>query len=170
MNMTDVRRKLFGIAAIAVGILAVVSLIGPAGAEGATSKDGTIKIEAAWARETPNGAKVAGGYLKITNTASKSDRLTSGTLVAAGRVEIHEMTMADGVMKMRQLDAGLEIKPAATVEFKPGGYHLMFMDMKAPIKEHESIAGTLVFQNAGTVDVYFHVTAMGATSPSGHQH
>ena len=144
----------------------------PAAAD--TVKAGALTIEAPWSRATPGGAKVAGGYLKITNTGKDADRLTGGSLPRAGRVEIHEMAVADGVMRMRPLPAGLEIKPGATVELKPGGLHLMFMDLSAGLKDGESIKGTLIFEKAGTVEVMFRVApagSQGAASGGGsHRH
>ncbi len=135
----------------------------------AASADGTIKIVESWTRATPAGAQVAGGYLKITNSGSQPDRLIGGTLTIAGKVEVHEMSMTDGVMKMRPLEQGLEIKPGETVEFKPGGYHLMFIGLTAPVKTGDKPQGTLVFQRAGSLDVTFDAMAMG-TMPAGHTH
>ena len=133
----------------------------------AVSKDGTIKITAPWTRATPAGAKVAGGFLSITNTGAAPDRLTGGSISMAGKFEVHEMSMNDGVMKMRALDNGLEIKPGETIELKPGGYHLMFIDLLAAVKEGDKLEGTLVFERAGTIVLQFDATAMGAM-PTGH--
>ena len=83
-------------------------------------KVGALEIGHPWTRATPKGATVAGGYLKITNKGTAPDRLTGASFTAAPRVEIHEMAMSDGMMRMRPLRAGLEIKPGETVEFKPG--------------------------------------------------
>lgn len=138
-----------------------------------TVKAGSLTIEAPWSRATPSGAKVAGGYLKITNTGAETDRLTGGSLPRAGRVEIHEMSVTDGVMRMRPLSSGLEIKAGETVELKPGGLHLMFMDLTAGLKNGESVKGTLVFEKAGTVDVTFRVApagSQGAGSGGAHRH
>src|SRR6185436_5327294 len=81
---------------------------------------GSIGIDHPWARATPRNAPVAGGYLKITNTGTTSDRLLGGSTEVAKRFEIHEMSMEGGVMKMRELKDGLTIAPGATVELKPG--------------------------------------------------
>jgi uncharacterized protein YcnI len=132
-------------------------------------KLGTLVIEAPWARATPAGAQVAGGYLKIANTGSTPDRLIGGSFPVASAVEIHEMAMADGVMKMRELDKGLEIPPGQTVELKPGGYHLMLTGLRAPLKEGGSVTGRLVFEKAGALDVELKIAPMGARSP-GHSH
>ena len=141
----------------------------PAAAHEFTSPDGTLKIVHPWTRATPAGAKVAGGFLKVTNTGKESDRLIGGSFVPAGKVEVHEMAVTDGVMRMRQLEAGIEIKPGETVELKPGGLHMMFIDLTGPIKEGDKIEGTLVFQRAGTVAVHYKADAMGAPA-SGHKH
>jgi uncharacterized protein YcnI len=132
-------------------------------------KVGALVIESPWARATPVGAQVAGGYLKITNTGSTPDRLVGGSFPVAGAVEIHEMTTTDGVMKMRQLDLGLEIAPGKAVELKPGGYHLMLMGLREGLKEGQALKGSLVFDKAGPIDVEFRIAPMGAQS-SGHSH
>lgn len=124
---------------------------------------GALVIDAPWARATPKGAKVGGGYVKITNTGTAPDRLVGGTLPDAGAVEVHEMSMADNVMKMRRLD-GLEIKPGASLELKPGGYHLMFMDLKQGLTAGQTLKGTLVFEKAGSVEIEYLVAPIGAAS------
>lgn len=136
-------------------------------------KAGSLTIEAPWARATPGGAKVAGGFMKITNTGKEPDRLIGGTVPFANRFEVHEMAVEGGVMKMRELAKGLEIKPGQTVELKPGGYHLMFMDLKSGLKEGQSVKGTLVFEKAGKVDVEYKVGPIGGGAPKGgggHSH
>ena len=133
-------------------------------------KAGSLVIEQPWTRATPGGAKVAGGYLKITNTGSEPDRLVGGTFTAAGRFEVHEMAMEGSVMKMRQLAEGLTIPAGGSVELRPGGYHVMFLDLKEPVKEGQSVKGTLVFEKAGTVEVTYAVRGMGARGASEHKH
>ncbi len=125
-------------------------------------KIGSMAIDHPWTRATPGGAKVGGGYLTIKNMGSEPDRLVAGAADFAGKVEIHEMAMKDGVMRMRRLPAGLEIPPGATVELKPGGYHVMFMQLKAPLVEGDPVTATLTFEKAGAIDVEFAVEAVGA--------
>jgi len=127
-----------------------------------TYKVGPLVIDAPWARATPAGAKVGGGYVKITNTGHEADRLTGGTLQVASEVEVHEMAMSDDVAKLRRLEKGLEIGPGQTVELKPGSYHLMFMGLRGGLKEGETIKGTLVFEKAGTVGIEYRVASIGA--------
>lgn len=135
-----------------------------------TFKAGSLVIEAPWSRATPGGARVAAGYLKITNTGKEADRLIDGTVEVANKFEIHEMTMADNVMKMRMLPNGLEIKPGETVELKPGGYHLMFVDLARPLKADDVVKGVLRFERAGEVAVEYRVAPLGALPGGRKQH
>jgi copper(I)-binding protein len=138
-----------------------------AAADAKEYKAGALTIGAPWARATPGGAKVAGAYMKITNNGKEPDRLVGGSVPFAGRFEVHEMAMEGGIMKMRHLGNGLEIKPGETVELKPGGYHLMFMDLKSGLKEGQTVKGTLVFEKAGKVDVEYKVGPIGGGAPKG---
>jgi copper(I)-binding protein len=123
---------------------------------------GKIKIEHIWSRATPKGARVAAGYMRITNTGDTADVLVAGTHPTAGRVEIHTMAMSNGVMRMRKLENGLEIPPGAAIELKPGGYHVMFLQIGKGHVEGETVAGSLTFKQAGTVDVTYQVRGMAA--------
>jgi copper(I)-binding protein len=136
----------------------------------ATFKLGDLTVTSPWTRATPGGAKIAGGYLKITNNGTSADRFVGAKSDTSDRVEIHEMSMSDGVMKMRPLPNGLEIKPGETVELKSGGYHLMFMDLKQPLKPGDTFKATLQFEKAGPLEVSFNVNALGATGGNAPQH
>jgi len=129
-------------------------------------KAGAIDIDSPWSRAMPKGASTAAGYMTIKNTGTTSDRLVSASTPVAGNIEIHEMTMDDGVMKMRPVAGGLEIKPGATVELKPSAIHLMIMNVKQPIEKGRPFLATLTFEKAGPVDVEFSVEDIGATSPA----
>jgi periplasmic copper chaperone A len=131
---------------------------------------GTLVIETPWMRETPDGARVAGGFMRITNTGKEPDRLLTGSAPFSKRVEVHEMRMDGGVMKMRELDKGLEIKPGETVELKPGGLHVMFMDLAEQPKAGERRKSTFVFEKAGTVEVDVSVVPRGQNAPAGKAH
>ncbi len=124
-----------------------------------------INISAPWTRATPAGATVAGGFLKIENKGAEADRLIGGSFAKAGSVQIHEMAMDGDVMRMREMAGGLEIKPGAAIELKPKSYHVMFIGLKEPIKEGGPIAGSLVFEKAGKVDVEFEVRPLAAKAP-----
>jgi copper(I)-binding protein len=135
-----------------------------------TYSTGPIKIEQPWARATPGGAKVGGGYMTIVNTGSEADRLVGGSLPQAGKVEIHEMKMDGDVMQMRPVPGGLEIKPGQKVELAPNGYHVMFMDLREPFKQGEKLKGQLRFEKAGAIDVEYSVESIGAQSAPAHGH
>src|SRR5262249_56046188 len=92
-------------------------------------------IEEPWARATPGGAQVGGGYLKITNTGKEADSLIGGSLPVATSVEVHQMTMSNGVMKMHKIGHGLEIKPGQTIHLKPLSIHLMFTSLHACLNQ-----------------------------------
>jgi periplasmic copper chaperone A len=130
---------------------------------------GNLKIAHPWARATPKGASVGGGYLTITNTGTASDRLIGGSSDVAGQFELHSMTMENGVMKMRPVTGGVEIKPGETVKLAPGGYHVMFVGLKKPLEKDQHVDATLEFAKAGKVKVYFLVEGIGATH-SGDSH
>jgi len=127
-------------------------------------KVGALDIVAPWARATPKGATIGGGYLRITNTGTASDRLVGGSSQISGRLEVHEMSMSGGVMKMRPVSSGLEIRPGETVELKPGGLHIMFVGLKQQLQQGQHFKATLQFEKAGNVDVDFSVSGIGATS------
>lgn len=132
----------------------------------AETKAGDLSIKAPWSRATPGGAKVAGGFVTITNRGSDADRLTGGSTSIAGRVELHEMAMKGDVMVMRELEKGLELKPGETVELKPGGLHVMFLDLKQPLKEGDTFPVRLNFEKAGAVELMFRVGPAGGGKPT----
>ena len=123
-----------------------------------------LEIDHPWTRATPPGAKVAGGFMTITNNGNKPDKLIGGTFYMAERVEVHEMSVTDGIMRMQEVAGGLVIAPGATVELKPGGYHLMFMKLNDQPEEGERVKGTLRFAEAGEIAVEFAVAPLGAKS------
>ena len=140
------------------------------GAQADDYKVGPIAIDYPWTRATPKNAPVAGGYLKITNTGTTPDRLTGGSIEVAKRFEVHEMSMEGGVMKMRELKDGLTIAPGATVELKPGSYHIMMMNLSRPLKKGEKVKGSLTFEKAGKVDIEFAVEAIGGNPAGAKKH
>ena len=144
--------------ALAAAMLACVA--GHAGA--AEYKIGSIQIVNPWSRATPKGASTGAGYMTIRNTGTVPDRLIGGATDVAPGFQIHDMTMDQGVAKMRERKDGIEIKPGETVELKPGSSHIMFADLKRRLEKGERIKGTLMFQRAGTVAIEYPVEAIGA--------
>jgi copper(I)-binding protein len=152
-----------------IGIL-VASIVALA-ADAANAHDykvGALEIDNPWSRAVPKGATVAAGYMTIKNTGTQPDRLVSGSTSVAGKFEIHEMSMDNGVMKMRQVAGGLEIKPGETVELKPESIHIMMMGLKKPIQQGKPFKASLMFEKAGPVDIDFAVEGIGATLAPAH--
>jgi len=122
--------------------------------------------QGAWARGTVAAQKATGVFVQLRSPDAA--KLVAGSTPTAGRVEIHEMRMDGGVMKMREIP-GLELPAGQTVELKPGGYHLMLMDLKQPLKEGETVALSLQIERAGkpaeTLQLQVPVRALG-----GHRH
>jgi periplasmic copper chaperone A len=159
--------------AIRVAALVALSALPALIAAAQEYKAGSIEVDQPWSTATPRGASVAAGYMTIKNTGTEPDRLTGASTAVAGKVEVHEMTMENGVMRMRPLASGLEIKPGQTVELKPSSFHLMLMNLKGPIQQGKPFKATLMFAKAGPVDVEFGVEPVGASSPpaqDGHHH
>ena len=126
-------------------------------------KAGDIVVENPFARATPKGAEVGGGYLTVHNNGATPDRLTGGT-ADFGKVEIHQMKSEDGVMKMTALPDGVSLPAHSTIRLAPGGYHIMFTELKKPFLQGEKLTATLLFEKAGPIVVDFPVGAIGATS------
>lgn len=131
---------------------------------------GSLRIAQPWSRATPAGARVAGGYLTVTNGGPAPDRLIGGSAAFAERVEIHEMATTNGVMTMRALGNGLTIAPGQTVELKPGGLHVMFMGLRSPLSQGQNVKVTLEFEQAGKVELDFQVGSIGGRSAPGGEH
>ena len=151
------------------GLVLATLLLLAGSASASDYKIGALEVAQPWSRATPKGTKVASGYVKIRNTGTAADRLVSATFALSGGAEIHEMSTEGGVMKMRAVKGGLELKPGATVELKPGSYHLMFTGLTRELAKGDRVKGTLVFEKAGPLEVEYAVEAIGAT-PAAHGH
>ena len=118
-----------------------------------------IKVENAWVRAAPVGATAGAAYMTLTNTGAAADRLVSGASTQATRVEVHEMSMDGGVMRMRPVDGGLAIPAGGTVALKAGGYHIMLIGLKGPLSAGGKLALTLNFEKAGAMRLTLPVQA-----------
>ena len=127
---------------------------------------GSLTLADLWTRATPPGAPTGGGYLIITNNGAEPDRLIAVSSPLAGEGQMHEMAVDDGVMTMTQVE-GIEIPAGGSVTLAPGGFHLMFVGLKEPFAEGGQVPVTLTFENAGSVETYFHVIAIGAMGLDG---
>ena len=125
-----------------------------------------VSIDQPWMRATAPGAKVAGGFMTIENKGAAPDRLIGAASPLAERVELHVHKEEGGVMKMRQVQ-GLDIPANGRFELKPGGAHLMFMNIKREIKQGEKVPVTLTFEKAGEMQVDYPVGGLGAMGPGG---
>jgi periplasmic copper chaperone A len=148
-----------------LGCTLVLAALFAAPARAEEVKAGDLVITQGWSRATPGGAKIGGGYLTIENKGTTADRLIGGSGDFAGKIEVHEMAMNNGVMTMRPLDKGLAIEPGKTVKLAPGGYHLMMFDLKNPLKQGDKVPLTLEFEKAGKVAVSLDVQGVGAQGP-----
>ncbi|WP_353433119.1 copper chaperone PCu(A)C [Polynucleobacter sp. MWH-UH23A] len=154
--------KQFLYKAIAISVLGLaVSAVSMAQGVTKSVKTDAIKIEGAYTRATAPGQQVAGGFMKIDNKGNVADQLLSASSPAAGEVQLHEMAMDGNVMRMRQVK-DIAVPAGGSVELKPGGYHLMFMNLKGPFAAGQTVPVKLKFAKAGEVEVKMPVNAMGA--------
>jgi hypothetical protein len=110
----------------------------------------TVDIKDAWARATVQGQTATGAFMKLT--AKEGSKLVAVSSPVAGVAEVHEMKMDGGVMKMRAVQGGLDLPVGKAVELKPGGYHVMLMDLKVALQKDTTIPMTLVFKDAKGVE------------------
>ena len=159
MNIFDAKYAIGAVALVAAQM---------AGAQLAHAADydvGSIHISQPWSRATPKGAASGAGYMTVTNKGTAPDRVSCVSSDASAQCQIHTMTMEDGVMKMRPVEGGLEILPGQTVTLKPGGFHIMLLDLKHPLEQGQNVKATLKFDHAGTVDVEYPIAGIGAPAP-----
>lgn len=153
-----------------IACVLTASLLCAASAFAHEFKAGDLLIGHPWSRATPGGAKIGGGYFTVTNNGTSPDKLTGGSLSVADHIEFHEMKTEGGVMTMRAIEGGITIKPGETVKFEPGGNHVMFLGLKAPLKQGDLVKGQLTFEKAGTVDVEYKIDAVGSPGPAHGDH
>lgn len=124
----------------------------------------TIQIEQAWARASAGQAKTGVAYLALANTGEAGDRLIGAESPVADHVEFHLNIDDDGIMRMRKVDA-IDVEPGEPVVFRPGGLHVMLMDLAAPLREGQQFLLALTFEKSGTVEVSVDVGKPGAMGP-----
>ena len=151
-------RQLFGAA------LAAVLVIAPSLAHDVFHL-GSIEISGGFSRATLPNAPVAGGYITITNKGSEDDTLIAASSPVAEDVQLHEMKMEGDVMKMTELPDGIAVPAGETVTLEPGGLHLMFLGLKEPLVENETVTVTLTFAKAGTIEIELLVGSANAKEP-----
>jgi copper(I)-binding protein len=124
-----------------------------------------VTVEQPWSRATPPGSQIGVGFMQLRNAGAAAERVVGVSSPVAGRVEMHVTTRDGDVMKMRQVES-LEIPAGGAVALKPGGAHLMLMDLKHPLKEGDRVALTLKLEKGGDVRVELPVAALGARRPA----
>jgi copper(I)-binding protein len=143
----------------------LIGFVTPALAQGTSNT--SITVEQPWARATPGGAKTGAVYMTLDNKSSTADRLTGASSDVADKLQIHEMKVENGVMKMREVAGGLSIPAGGSVALKPGGYHVMLIGLKKPLTVGEKFPLTLTFEKAGNISLTVPVQAMGAAQDKG---
>ncbi len=143
-------------AAVSLTLAAVFASI-----PGALAGDLTVTQAFARASATPT-AQTGAAYISLENHANEADRLVSASAPVAAMTHIHKSEVVDGVMKMQSVEA-LEIAAHGKLEMKPGGYHIMFMGLKQPLKQGEEIDLTLRFEKAGELTVKVPVRGVAAS-------
>ena len=126
-----------------------------------------VEVKDAWVRTSVPGQKATGAFMKIT--ATEGTRLVSVASPVAGVAEVHEMKMDGGIMTMRAVGGGLELPAGKTVELKPGGFHVMLMDLKAALPKDSTVPMTLTFKDAKGVESKVELKVPVATGAV-HQH
>jgi periplasmic copper chaperone A len=162
--MRNVARKTIVWGASVLSAFCLVQLA-PTAASAADYDVGSIHISQPCSRATPKGAATGAAYMAITNNGKTPDRVSCVSSDASAECQIHSMTMDNGVMQMRPVEGGLEIKPGETVTLKPGSFHMMLLNLKHPLEQGNSMKATLKFDSAGTVDVEYPIVALGAAVP-----
>lgn len=131
-----------------------------------------LNVQNAWARATVQGQKATGAFMQITAPAAST--LVSVSTPVAGVAEVHEMKMDGDVMRMRPLTKGLELPAGKAVQLKPGGYHLMLMDLKLPLQKDTTIPITLTLRDSkgvqSTQDLRVPVLSAAPAGQAEHQH
>jgi len=126
----------------------------------------SIVVEDPYARATPAGALSGAAYMTLENKTNAADRLIGASSNVAAQVQIHEMSMVNGVMQMRQLANGLPVPAGESVALKPGGYHVMLIGLKKQLTAGETLPLTLTFEKAGNISVTVPIKAMGSMQDS----
>ena len=150
-------------------LLPVLLVAGFVLASAAMAQSTGISIAKPWTRATAPGAAVGGGFATIRNSGKTADRLVGASSPVAAGTELHQMAMVGDVMKMREVKS-LIVPAGGALELKPGGYHMMLINLKAPLKQGDKVPVTLKFEKAGEVKIELAVESLGAGAAGAHSH
>lgn len=145
--------------------LLMVCILASAASTTAARCGQTIEIKHAWSRATPKGSPIAAGYLTIENQGGEPDRLLGARSDIARKVELHTTSVQNGVTSMKPVDDGLPIPANGSVTLRPGGNHMMFIGLSAPLAEGKQVAIELIFEKAGTMAVDMDIASIGSLTP-----
>jgi len=136
-----------------------------------TAMAADLEVKSPWVRGTVAGQKATGAFMELRSPAGTT--IVGASSNAAGITEIHEMKMDGGVMKMKAAPR-LDLPAGKTVSLAPGGYHVMLMDLKQPLKKGDVVTITLQLEGANkkpeSVDIKAEVRDLAATAPAGEEH
>jgi hypothetical protein len=124
-----------------------------------------VSVAQPWSRATPPGAKIGVGFMRLKNAGSAAARVIGASSPVAGRVEMHVTTRDGDVMKMRQVES-FDVPAGGSFDLKPGGAHLMLVDLHRPFKQGEKVPLTLKLEKGGELKVELTVEALGARRPA----
>lgn len=140
-------------------VAVLIAAASPAFSQGTANP--AIAVAQPWARATPAGAQTGAAYMTLDNKSASADRLIGASSDVAGKLQIHEMAVVNGVMRMRELGGGLPIPAGGSVVLKPGSYHVMLIELKKPLAAGDTFPLTLTFEKAGNISVTVPVLAIG---------
>ncbi|HSV29044.1 MAG TPA: copper chaperone PCu(A)C [Candidatus Omnitrophota bacterium] len=153
---------------VGIALAAVLALSVQPALAGDAAK-GDIAVKGAWSRATPPQAPAGGAFMTITNSGKQDDKLVAAKAGVSKTVELHTHVNDNGVMRMRQVEA-IPVAAGQTVALQPGGLHVMFIGLNAPLQQGQAIPVTLVFEKAGEVAVSVDVQQVGAMGPAAMMH
>lgn len=164
-NQTEMRRQVMSM--FRTPALVFMLLLGGVTSSHAENAwvSGFLAVEAGWARASPPGVSIGGGFLTIENASGIADRLVGIESPRAEKVELHETVLIDDVAQMRPVTGGLEIPDGGKVVLAPGSLHLMFVGLTEPLREGSTIPISLVFEKAGRLETELVVLPLGSPGP-----
>jgi copper(I)-binding protein len=124
-----------------------------------------VSVEQPWSRATPPGSKIGVGFMQLKNAGAAAERVVGVNSPLAGRVEMHVTTREGDVMRMRQVES-FDVPAGGSFDLKPGGAHLMLVDLHRPFKQGEKVPLTLKLEKGGELKVELTVEALGARRPA----
>ena len=143
--------------------LAALATLAVLAATPAWAQPATVAVTQAWSRATAGPAQT--GAIYATITAAQPDRLTGASTPVADTAELHRSEMRNGVMQMRPFPDGLDVTPSTPIRMAPGGYHIMLMGLKQPLKQGDHVPITFTFAHAAPITAQAVVAAPGASQP-----